>query len=95
MSRALVPVVVFHDGVDHWLADGFHRYHASRRIEALESVAEVRTGTRRDAVLYSVGANASHGQRRTNADKRRAVMTLLGFPILSVFIVATVPDLLV
>lgn len=33
--------------------------------------------TRRDAVLYSVGANSSHGLRRTNADKRRAVETLL------------------
>lgn len=29
------------------------------------------------AVLHSVGANAQHGQRRTNADKRKAVMTLL------------------
>ena len=38
---------------------------------------EVRNGTQRDAVLYSVGANATHGKRRTNADKRKAVETLL------------------
>jgi DNA-binding transcriptional regulator YiaG len=38
---------------------------------------EVRQGTRRDAVLFSVGANADHGLRRTNADKRRAVEVLL------------------
>jgi hypothetical protein len=31
----------------------------------------------RDAVLHSVGANATHGLRRTNEDKRRAVETLL------------------
>jgi hypothetical protein len=37
----------------------------------------VRQGTRRDAVLYSVGANAKHGLRRSVADKRRAVETLL------------------
>ena len=37
----------------------------------------MRQGTRRDAVLHSVGANAQHGLRRTNADKRRAVETLL------------------
>ena len=37
----------------------------------------MRTGTLRDAVLFSVGANAAHGLRRTNADKRRAVETLL------------------
>lgn len=45
-----------------------------------EVLAEVRTGSRRDAVLYPVGANAAHGLRRINADKRRAVMTLLNDP---------------
>lgn len=34
----------------------------------------------RDAVLYSVGANAEHGARRTNEDKRRCVDTLLRDP---------------
>ncbi len=36
-----------------------------------------RQGTQRDAVLFSVGANGAHGQRRTNEDKRRAVLCLL------------------
>lgn len=71
------PVIVYYDGKDHWLADGFHRYHAHRRAELTEINAEIRQGTRRDAVLYSVGANADHGIRRTNEDKRRAVMVLL------------------
>lgn len=31
----------------------------------------------RAAILYAVGANASHGLRRSNQDKRRAVETLL------------------
>lgn len=71
------PVVVFHDGTDYWLADGFHR-HAAHIMRALPEIdADVRQGTRRDAVLYSVGANSSHGLRRTNEDKRRAVLTLL------------------
>jgi hypothetical protein len=30
-----------------------------------------------EAVLFSVGANAAHGLRRTNEDKRRAVTVLL------------------
>ena len=34
-------------------------------------------GTRRDALFDAIGANASHGYRRTNADKRQAVLTLL------------------
>ncbi len=73
----LPPVTVFYDGTDYWLADGFHRYHASRQMCQDTIEADVRQGTRRDAVLYSVGANATHGLRRTNADKRRAVETLL------------------
>lgn len=71
------PVVVFYDGVDYWLSDGFHRVEAAWSIGLSEISALVRQGTRRDAVLYSVGANATHGLRRSNTDKRRAVITLL------------------
>jgi len=74
---SLPPVVVFFDGSTHWLADGFHRFHAHRMARAEEIEADVRTGARRDAVLFSVGANARHGLRRSNEDKRRAVQTLL------------------
>ncbi|GEM_PF-1111471 len=73
----LPAVVVFHDGADYWLADGFHRYHANRRIGSLDIDAEIKQGTKRDAVLYSVGANHAHGLRRSNEDKRNAVLTLL------------------
>lgn len=76
----LPPVVTFFDGVTFWLADGFHRYNAHRDAGAMEINSEIRTGTQRDAILFSVGANASHGLRRTNEDKRRAVMTLLNDP---------------
>lgn len=71
------PVVVFYDGTDYWLADGFHRHAAHKKAGISEIDTDIRQGTRRDAVLYSVGANGSHGLRRTNEDKRRAVMTLL------------------
>jgi hypothetical protein len=71
------PIVLFYDGVEYWLADGFHRHAAYKQLGIDEITAEVRRGTRRDAVLFSVGANAVHGQRRTNEDKRRATMTLL------------------
>lgn len=71
------PVVIFFDGVAHWLADGFHRYHAAKKAGQYELRAAIRNGTKRDAILYSVGANATHGKRRTNADKRRSVLVLL------------------
>ena len=71
------PVVLFNDGTDHWLADGFHRHKAALDNGLGKIDADVRQGSHRDAILFSVGANAAHGQRRTNDDKRRAVMTLL------------------
>jgi len=71
------PVVIFYDGSDHWLADGFHRVRAYLTAGVDRIPADVRQGTRRDAILYSVGANETHGLRRTNDDKRRAVLTLL------------------
>lgn len=72
------PVTVYLDraGLYH-LADGFHRVAAHRREGRGAISAEVIEGERRDAVLHSVGANAEHGLRRTNADKKRAVCTLL------------------
>lgn len=71
------PVVVFHDGSTYWLADGFHRVAAARQHGRFVCEADVRQGTQRDAILYAAGANADHGLRRTNEDKRRAVLRLL------------------
>lgn len=76
-DEALPPIVVFHDGSDYWLADGFHRVMAATRAGVQWIAADIRKGTKRDAILYSVGANAAHGLPRTNADKRRAVTMLL------------------
>jgi hypothetical protein len=71
------PVVIFHDGTNYWLADGFHRVGAAKLNGDEEISADIRQGTLRDAILFSVGVNATHGLRRTNEDKRRAVMALL------------------
>ena len=71
------PLTVFSDGQTYWLADGFHRFFAFKKAGASEVAIDLRDGERRDALLYAVGANANHGLRRTNADKRRAVLTLL------------------
>ncbi len=71
------PVIVYHDGEAYWLADGYHRVDAARRIGRNDITAEVHDGDRRDAILHGIGANARHGLRRTQADKRHAVETLL------------------
>jgi len=81
-GKELEPVVVFYDGESYWLADGFHRYatHKNQDKEAIACV--IHQGTRREAVLYSVGANADHKPAlpRSRDDKRRAVITLLQDP---------------
>ena len=71
------PVVVYHDGKVNWLADGFHRVAAAKMAGQVEIEVEIRQGTQRNAILHSVGANGTHGMRRTNEDKRRAVLRLL------------------
>ena len=71
------PVVVFYDGAAYWLADGFHRVNAAINAVLTTISAQVIPGSQRDAILYSIGANATHGLRRTGADKRRAVERLL------------------
>lgn len=71
------PVVVFHDGAENWLADGFHRYHAHKQAGKASLLADVRAGTLDDAKLFASGSNGAHGLRRTNEDKRRAVVMTL------------------
>jgi ParB-like chromosome segregation protein Spo0J len=73
----LPPVEVFYDGIYYWLADGFHRYFAHKRAEYKEIDANVTPGTKRDAIFFSVGANATHGIKRTKADKIQAIRTVL------------------
>jgi hypothetical protein len=73
------PIRVYHDGEYH-LADGFHRVEAARQIGVETILAEVEQGTSRDAILAACAANATHGLRRTNEDKRRAIMAMLQDP---------------
>jgi hypothetical protein len=74
---AFPPAVVFHDGGDYWLADGFHRYHGAKKVGKPSLLCEVRRGTVEEARWYAFGANKAHGLRRTNEDKRRAVQAAL------------------
>ncbi len=71
------PVTVFFDGTDHWLADGFHRVRAAQKAGMGQIAADVRQGTLRDAILFSVSANIAHGVQRAAGDLRRAVLLLL------------------
>jgi ParB-like chromosome segregation protein Spo0J len=54
-----------------WLADGYHRLFAHQAVGAVEIDAEVRRGTREDALRLSLAANATHGKKRTLGDFKR------------------------
>ena len=66
-------VTVFTDGAEYYLADGFHRVEALRRIGKKSVSAELMDGDYKTALLYALKANSTHGLRRTNADKRHAL----------------------
>lgn len=71
------PVIAFFDGVEYWLADGFHRFLASRKANRAKIRVAVRQGTVRAAQLFAAGANGQHGLRRSREDLRKSVSMLL------------------
>jgi hypothetical protein len=71
------PVVVYNDGTDYWLSDGFHRYLSRKRINSPGINVTVREGTSRDALLNGIEANNKHGLRPSNEDKRHGVLIML------------------
>lgn len=73
------PIRAFYDASEerYYVGDGFHRTMAAEQAGHALIKAIVSPGTLRDAIVYSCSANADHGKRRTNEDKRRAVRRLL------------------
>jgi hypothetical protein len=76
----LPAVVVFHDGTDYWLADGFHRFEAAEILELSAIECTVIEGSLSDAVWFTCSANATNGQPRTQEDVRLAIERALKHP---------------
>ena len=74
------PLEVMFDGASYWLWDGFHRRWGADRAGLEKLPCNVTNGTREDAQWASYGANKSHGLRRRNADKEKAVKAALRHP---------------
>lgn len=75
---AVFPAIeVVFDGLENYLTDGFHRYHAHLKNGKVSIEALVINGTLRDAKLRSYSANAMHGLSLTRAEKRKAVVAML------------------
>ena len=70
-------IIVYSDGENYYLADGFHRVLAAEKLEWREIDAEVRVGGRQDAIWYALTANKIHGLRMSRADVRQAIKRAL------------------
>lgn len=74
-------IVCFHDGKQtYWLAAGFHRVAAAAKTGDVPVEATVYRGDRRSALKFALSDNATHGNRRTRKDLRKAVLTALADP---------------
>jgi hypothetical protein len=77
------PVIVFYDGSEYWLSDGFHRYFA-HKLNGFSSIdCDVHEGTLDDATLFSFTTNGKHGLGWTAEDKRNIIIKMLRHPIWS------------
>jgi len=75
------PIVLFHDGKNYYIGDGWTRILA-HQLAGFEIInADVRMGSYDDALDYALkDANKDHGQRYTNADKRKKVLKAVHTP---------------
>ena len=72
------PGVVYQNGDGkNWLSQGFHRHAGAKEAGLTELPFEVRKGGFEDAKLDAAASNSSHGLKRTNKDKQRAVAFVL------------------
>lgn len=69
--------IVFFDGSEYWMADGFHRYFAYKSNGALEINCDVKEGTQREAQFYAMGANGGRGLKWRSEDVKKIIATLL------------------
>jgi len=81
LKAVFPPIDVFKCGRGYILADGWHRVYAFRKAKKKSILAEVHEGDEGACLRFCLQANQSHGLRRTNADKKRAVkLALKQFP---------------
>ena len=59
------------------LVDGFQRLEAAKIADKRKIQVRIHEGTERDALLYALAANKTHGARLSNLDKRKKGMFVL------------------
>jgi len=71
------PISVIQDGKNNWLFDGFHRFHAYRKLNKKYIAANVENGTKREAIWFSFHANHDHGFPRQDGTGKEIVLKIL------------------
>ena len=71
-------IIVYHDGSNYYVADGFHRTLAANKAGRASVPCDVKKGTARDARIYGMKANDQHGLRMSREDRRSSVVWMLG-----------------
>lgn len=85
-GRDFPAVTLFQDGPTRqfYIGDGWHRLLAAQRNGLVKFHAVVENGGKMGALVHALGANATHGLPRSNADKRKAIgIALKSYPALS------------
>ena len=75
------PIDAFFDGSDYWLADGFHRYFATKANKKTAIAVTVHNGTLEDAQLFAFAANKGHGLHMSATDIRHCIVRMLEHPV--------------
>src|SRR5579872_3529862 len=86
------PLEVVFDDKTYWLFDGFQRAAAMDLLGKGSAECLIFTGSRQDALLRAIAANARHGLTRTVNDCRRALTTLIDTPDLLQKVLANAKD---
>ena len=83
VDEVFPPLDTVFDGSEHWLVDGFHRYHALRQIGINLIPVRAITGTVEEAKLLALTANTKHGLPRDQATKKKIVLAALAHSALT------------
>jgi transposase len=73
----LEEILVYYDGENYWLTDGYHRLAATIRYGKDKIRANIRQGTLEEAQWHSFSVNQHNVLKRSNADKQRAIIGAL------------------
>ncbi|MCH8135693.1 MAG: hypothetical protein IIB77_06925 [Proteobacteria bacterium] len=76
-GKVFLPITVFGEKGQYFLADGFKTLAATLKVGGATIGCCIRPGGHEDALEHALGANDTHGQRRTAADKHHVVTVAL------------------